>query len=104
MAALQKINNYRNPGLLALAKYGTHCMLCGQARPLMMAHSNQGRDGKGLKLKAHDYRVALLCLECHMEIDDGIKYNRLEKIALWEEAHRKTIGWLFEQGVIDVVE
>lgn len=100
---LQKINNYRNPALLALAKHGTTCMNCERERPLMMAHSNQGRDGKGMRLKAHDYRIAMLCLECHMEIDSGVAYTRLERIALWENAHRKTIAWLFEGGYVDVV-
>lgn len=98
--SLVKQINYRNRKLLDLARHGTHCMNCGRRRPCMMAHSNQSRDGKGMKLKAHDYRVALLCLECHMEIDSGVKYDRLERIALWENAHRKTIGWLFDNGYL----
>ena len=66
----------------------------------MAAHSNQLRDGKGRGIKAHDYRIAALCYVCHSEIDQGSKLSKAERIEAWEEAHRRTIGWLFEQGLI----
>jgi hypothetical protein len=63
------------------------------------AHSNQQRDGKGMGIKAHDYRIAFLCHTCHAAIDQG-SGSREEKKQIWEEAHRKTVGWLFETGKI----
>ena len=60
------------------------------------AHSNQLRDGKGRGIKAHDFRVAYLCFTCHYNLDQGNKLNKQERIEMWDEAHRKTIGWLFE--------
>jgi hypothetical protein len=32
-----------------------------------------------------------------MAIDQGHRMNKQEKEAMWEEAHRKTIGFLFER-------
>ena len=68
----------------------------------MAAHSNQLRDGKGRGLKSHDYRTASLCFTCHAELDQGKSMSRQERIEMWEEAHRKTIGWLFENNLIDL--
>ena len=70
---------------------------------MVAAHSNQLRDGKGLSIKAHDYRVAALCYACHMELDQGAKMSREDRQDLWEMAHRKTIGWLFESGRLKVI-
>ena len=67
---------------------------------VIAAHSNQLRDGKGRGLKAHDYRVASLCYTCHMELDQGSNLSKQERVDMWEEAHRKTIGLLFERGFI----
>lgn len=69
----------------------------------MAAHSNQLRDGKGKGLKAHDYRTASLCFTCHAELDQGKSMSRQERIEMWEEAHRNTIGWLFENDLIRLV-
>jgi len=68
---------------------------------VVAAHSNQLRDGKGRSIKAHDYRIAALCYTCHAEIDQG-KMSREDKQDLWEMAHRKTIGWLFENEHLEV--
>jgi hypothetical protein len=64
------------------------------------AHSNQLRDGKGRSIKAHDYRIASLCYRCHSELDQGAKMSKQERLEMWEEAHRKTIGLLFERCII----
>ena len=89
---------YRNRKLLDLAD-GAPCMNCGNRDgTVVMAHSNQMRDGKARNLKAPDYRVAALCSRCHYTLDDGPTLSRAERVELWEEAHRKTIGWLFESG------
>jgi len=91
---------YRNKKLLEAVR-DCPCQLCGaQDGTVVAAHSNQMRDGKGRGLKAHDYRIAALCFRCHHEIDQGAKMSRQERLDAWEEAHRKTIGWLFEAGLI----
>lgn len=69
---------------------------------MVAAHSNQLRDGKGRGLKAHDFRIAALCYRCHMEIDQGKDLSKNDRIELWEEAHRKTIAWLFQNDYIEV--
>jgi len=69
---------------------------------VVAAHSNQLRDGKGRGLKAHDYRIASLCYRCHMELDQGIKMDKAQRVEMWEEAHRKTLGQFFEQGIIEL--
>lgn len=69
---------------------------------MVAAHSNQLRDGKGRGIKAHDYRIAALCYRCHMELDQGTKMTKEERADSWDEAHRGTIGWLFENGYIDI--
>jgi len=79
------------------------CQTCGnQDGTVVAAHSNQLRDGKGRGLKAHDYRIAALCYRCHMELDQGTKMTKAERAESWDEAHRGTIGWLFENGHIDI--
>lgn len=96
--------NYRNPKLLDLARQAPHCMDCGRHNDgtVVGAHSNQMRDGKGKSIKAHDYRVAFICFSCHTEIDQGSKLSREERVSRWEEAHRKSIGWLFEADLLQV--
>jgi cytochrome c553 len=66
------------------------------------AHSNQLRDGKGRALKASDYRIAALCFTCHHNCDQGSKMSKAERIEMWEEAHRRTIAWLFENDKLVV--
>jgi len=93
---------YRNAKLLKSIK-DIPCQLCGaKDGTIVAAHSNQLRDGKGRGLKAHDYRIATLCFKCHEEIDQGSKLNKSQRIEMWEEAHRKTIGELFERGILNV--
>jgi hypothetical protein len=78
-------------------------MICGkQDGTIVAAHSNQLRDGKGMGGKAHDFRIAALCFGCHAEIDQGKMYSKEEKRLAWEEAHRMTIGWLFENNYLQV--
>ena len=94
---------YRNRKLLDLLRESP-CQACGKSDgTVVAAHSNQLRDGKGRGLKAHDYRTASLCFTCHAELDHGKSMSRQERIEMWEEAHRKTIGWLFENNLIRLV-
>jgi len=93
---------YRNRKLLDVC-HELPCQHCGIIDgTVVAAHSNQLRDGKGRGLKAHDYRVASLCYKCHMELDQGKDLSKQERVELWDEAHRKTIGQLFERGFISV--
>ena len=93
---------YRNQKLLEIVRKSP-CQNCGsQDGTVCAAHSNQARDGKGKGIKAHDYRIAALCHRCHHELDQGIRMSRQERIELWEEAHRKTVGWLFENGYLSL--
>lgn len=91
---------YRNKKLTDAARL-LPCQQCDRNDgTVVAAHSNQLRDGKGRGLKAHDYRIASLCYRCHMELDQGAKMSKQERVDMWEEAHRKTIGLFFEMGII----
>jgi hypothetical protein len=91
---------YRNKKLLEAVREAP-CMNCGaQDGTVVAAHSNQLRDGKGRGIKAHDYRIAALCYRCHSDLDQGSRMTKEERLNFWEEAHRKTVGWLFESGHI----
>jgi len=80
------------------------CQHCGtQDGTVVAAHSNQLRDGKGRGLKAHDYRIASLCYKCHADLDKGTRMSKAERIEMWEEAHRKTIGLMFEREIIGLL-
>lgn len=93
---------YRNKLLLEVCRV-LPCQHCGvQDGTVVAAHSNQLRDGKGRGIKSHDYRVASLCYSCHSELDQGKKLSKLERVEMWEEAHRKTIAKLFEHGYLTV--
>lgn len=93
--------NYRNKKLLETVRESP-CQLCGaRDGTVVAAHSNQLRDGKGRSIKAHDYRIAALCYTCHADIDQG-RMSREDKQDLWEMAHRKTVGWLFENDHLEV--
>lgn len=93
---------YRNEKLLKSCRL-IPCQICGaEDGTVVAAHSNQLRDGKGKGIKAHDYRIASLCYKCHMEIDQGHHLTKEQRIYEWENAHRKTIGELFEKGLLQV--
>ena len=93
--------NYRNQKLLELARM-LPCQLCNiEDGTVVASHSNQLTDGKGKGIKAHDYRIASLCYNCHYEIDSGKEYSKEERRNLWDYAHRKTIGEFFAKGYIN---
>lgn len=94
--------NYRSDKLLTAVRQSP-CQHCGASDgTVVAAHSNQLRDGKGRGIKAHDFRISALCYTCHSELDQGSKMSKQERVEMWEEAHRKTIGWLFENGLLVV--
>ena len=93
---------YRNKKLLEVVRK-LPCQICGiEDGTIVAAHSNQQRDGKGTGIKAQDYRIAALCNKCHMELDQGKSMSKVERIDTWENAHRNTIGQLFEYGYLKV--
>lgn len=93
---------YRNKKLLEVVRQSP-CQHCGRDDgTVVAAHSNLLRDGKGRGIKASDYRIAALCFTCHSDLDQGAKMSREERKELWEEAHRSTIGWLFENNHLTV--
>jgi hypothetical protein len=93
---------YRNPKLLKAVR-DAECMVCGaKDGTVVAAHSNQLRDGKGRGIKAHDYRIAAMCHICHHQVDQGFLWDKEKKKEVWEDAHRKTVGWLFDSGLISV--
>ena len=93
---------YRNQRLLEVVRESP-CQTCGaKDGTVVAAHSNQLRDGKGRGLKAHDYRIASLCYQCHMDLDQGAKLTKEERVNKWEDAHRRTIEWLFDNGYLGV--
>lgn len=94
---------YRNKKLLQLAKKVPVCMCCGKPSDgtIVACHSDQQLDGKGCGIKAHDFRIFYGCSECN-GITDNKRYDREQKRAMFENAHRKTIGWLFLNGHLEV--
>jgi len=92
---------YRNTKILKAAK-GAPCQSCGIIDgTIVAAHSNQLRDGRGYAHKSSDYRIAYLCHRCHDFVDGrNGKLDKEGKIEMWEDAHRKTIGYLFEHGIV----
>lgn len=95
---------YRNKKLLEVARL-LPCQHCGiEDGTVVAAHSNQLRDGKGRGLKSSDVRIASLCFRCHAEIDQGSKLSKDARIEMWEQAHRATIGELFERGLVGVIK
>jgi hypothetical protein len=94
--------NYRNKKLTEIVRK-LPCQICGiEDGTVCAAHSNQLRDGKGTGIKAHDYRIAALCNHCHMGLDQDRAMSKTERFELWEDAHRRTIGALFEYGLLKV--
>lgn len=93
--------NYRSEKLRR-AVASLDCMVCGRSGCTQASHSNQQRDGKGMGIKAHDYRIAAICDSCHREIDHGSSLTKEERRNAWDEAHRATIGALFELGLLEV--
>ena len=94
---------YRSKKLLERARH-LPCQHCGKEDgTVVAAHSNQLRDGKGKSIKASDYRIASLCFICHLELDQGKNLSKQQRLEMWEEAHRKTVGLLFERGYLEVV-
>lgn len=94
MAPRSKTNSDPRPktGEAALCR-GQPCYLripeicTGQAHD--PCHSNQAIHGKGKGIKAHDVYTVPGCRSCHNEIDQGMRYTRVEKFAIWDDAYAR---------------
>lgn len=95
---------YRNKALLQAARLAPICFCCERTNDgsVVACHSNSLADGKGTGHKAHDHAVFFGCSSCHAKYDRG-SLPREVKREMFALAHKKTIGWLFESGIIDVV-
>lgn len=94
--------NYRNKKLLEVVRQSP-CQNCdAEDGTVVAAHSNWAEDGKGMGIKAHDYKIAALCFRCHMELDQGSQMSKDERKKMWQNAHNKTIDWLFRTGKLKV--
>jgi hypothetical protein len=92
--------NYRNKKLLEVVRQSP-CQHCGaEDGTVISAHSNWSEDGKGMGIKAHDYKIAALCFRCHSELDQGKAMSKDERKQMWQNAHNSTIAWLFTSGKI----
>lgn len=93
---------YRNKKLLERIRQAPICFHCGRENVddslIMAAHSNQSLHGKGKSLKADDCYVAGLCHPCHMELDQGSRMSREERVSAWNAACVLTYGWLVMSG------
>jgi len=93
---------YRNQRLLEVVRESP-CQTCGaKDGTVVAAHSNQLRDGKGRGLKASDAAIAAMCYRCHMELDQGSRLTKEARVNMWDEAHRRTMRWLFENDYLEV--
>lgn len=79
---------------------GLPCARCWREGYTEVSHSNQIIDGKGKAIKAYPWRVAALCHTCHAIIDSGHNMTKVERREAWNDAHRWTLGQLFERGLV----
>lgn len=98
------MSNFRDRDLLNLA-YALPCQLqipgvCTGGDPSEPAHSNQSRHGKGKSLKAHDCFFAAACRACHVEIDQGSRLTREERIEIWQRGFERTLLALWQRGLL----
>lgn len=99
LRSFAKFNYVRSPKLLQACRE-LSCQNCGaQDGTVVAAHSNESRHGKGRSIKASDIYVASLCHRCHMELDQGLRMSRSERLELWLAAHVCTVKELLRRGL-----
>lgn len=57
------------------------CCNCGALPPNQAAHSNYGKHGKGMGIKASDAFTIPLCHKCHIKLDQY--QNKKEFSEIW---------------------
>lgn len=73
------------------------CVCCMREGQSQAAHRNER---KGLALKVSDAWTVPLCVECHAEFDQGRKWTRDEKRAMFLEWLAITIDRLARDGMV----
>lgn len=63
---------------------------CGGSEGVVAAHSNQGRHGKGLGIKAHDCFVGFMCHWCHVYVDCS-SAPIADRTAVWRGAFERSV-------------
>lgn len=61
----------------------------GNRETVVPCHSNQHKHGKGAGIKALHCFTVPGCSSCHAEIDQGRRFSREEKFAIWDDAFRR---------------
>lgn len=98
MTARPKLQYVRSEGLMTLYR-SIPCQRCGCSDGTVCGgHSNWAQHGKGKGIKASDDKVASLCHQCHMDIDQGATLSSKQRYAAWFDAHRKTLLLLSRLG------
>lgn len=77
-----------------------HCN--GNPDTVVAAHSNLGRHGKGMGIKAADVFVAHACSGCHDAYDGRVRtqYGRDELQEFWQRGFERTLVAEIAAGVI----
>ena len=76
------------------------CQHCGRDDGTVCgAHSNSSVHGKGRGIKADDNMCASLCHVCHSALDQGSHLSRMDREAMWDAAHKKTVKRLLREGL-----
>jgi hypothetical protein len=80
---------------LALCR-GQRCYLqidwvCSPIETVVPCHSNQLIHGKGMGIKASDEFTVPGCMRCHAELDQGKRFNKVQKFEIWNSAHERWV-------------
>lgn len=68
---------------------------------LCLAHSNEQAHGRGMAHKSEDIFGAILCQQCHDEVDGRSgKLSRDEKRDKHRIAHDRTLRWWVDNGYV----
>lgn len=102
---LTKSPRLEMPKLRQSAKDAPHCMNPGCLRSnhdkrCVLAHANWLDYGKGVGLKTSDIFGAILCNECHDYVDRGPHQYSADRRHLWERAHRATLVYWIQAGIL----
>ncbi|MDW3683924.1 DUF1364 family protein [Cupriavidus sp. CV2] len=85
-----RVNPLLHPDMLC---HGQQCYLripgvCrNDPATVVPAHSNQLKDGKGRGLKADDRMTVPACAQCHHELDQGRRLEKLQRCMFWDTAY-----------------
>ena len=78
------------------------CMVCGTEGLTQACHSNWAEHGKGRGIKASDEFTAAMCHHCHYILDQHPALTKTQRREMWDEAYKKTVDALVEQGLWEV--